>query len=137
MAKDMTKTVKIILIIASIAVALVIGTYLFIVALWNGAFNFMLPKEIATYNSPNGEYSLVFEQMGDPEWPFGPTDVRLTLKKHDGKIIERISTQLSDDGANASEYNIASITWNDDAVIVVLRASEMKDKEVLIAYNKS
>ena len=133
----MRKTGKIILIILSIAVALVIGTYLFIGALWGGAFNFMLPKEIVTYNSPDGEYSLIFEQMGDPQWPFGPTDVRLTLKNHDGKIIERVSTQLSDDGANASEHNIASVFWNDDAVIVVLRASEMNDKEVSIAYNKS
>ena len=133
----MRKTGKIILIILSIAVALVIGTYLFVGALWGGAFNFMLPKEIVTYNSPNGEYSLIFEQMGDPQWPFGPTDVRLTLKNHDGKIIERVSTQLSDDGANASEHNIASVFWNDDAVIVVLRASEMNDKEVSIAYNKS
>ena len=97
----------------------------------------MLPEEIATYNSPDGEYSLVFEQMGDPAWPFGPTDVRLTLKEHNGKIIERVSTQIQNDGVNASEHNIASISWNDDAVIVVLRASEMKDKEVSIAYNKS
>ncbi len=133
----MSKTGKIILLILSIVVALIIGCCLLVVAFWNGTFNFMLPKEIATYNSPDGEYSLVFEQMGDPQWPFGPTDVRLTLKNHDGQIIERVSTQLRDDGANASEHNIASISWNDDAVIVILRASEMKDKEVSIAYNKS
>ena len=71
--------------------------------------NFMLPKEISTYNSTDGEYSLVFEQMGDPQWPFGPTDVRLTLKNYDGKIIERASTQLSNDGGNAGEHNIAFI----------------------------
>ena len=76
-------------------------------------------------------------QMGDPAWPFGPTDVRLTLKNNNGKIIERVSTQLNDDGTNASENNIASISWNSDEVVVVLRASEMKDKEVSIAYNKS
>ncbi len=133
----MSKTVKIILIILSIAVAFIIGAGLFISALWNGAFNFMLPKEIATYNSPDGNYSLVFEQMGDPEWSFGPTDIRLTLKDHDGKIIERVSAQLFDDGVNASEYNIESISWNEDAVIVIIRASEMKDKEVSIAYNKN
>ena len=131
----MSKAGKIILIIFLIVVALIIGAWLFIGALWSGAFNFMFPEEIATYNSPDGEYSLVFEQMGDPGWPFGPTDVRLTLKNHDGKIIERVSTQVFNDGANASEYNIASISWNDDAVIIVLRASEMKDKEVSIAYN--
>lgn len=135
-AKGMSKTAKSVVIILSIAVAFIIGAYLFIGALWNGAFNFIQPKEIRTYNSPDGKYSLVFEQMGDPQWPFGPTDVRLTLKTHDGKNIERVSTQLSNDGVNASEYNIASISWNDDAVIVILRASEMKDKEISIAYSK-
>ncbi len=133
----MNKAGKIILIILSIVVALIVGGYLLVVAFWNGTFNFMLPKEIATYHSPDAEYSLVFEQMGNPAWPFGPTDVRLTLKNCNGEIIERVSTQLSDDGANASEHNIASISWNDDAVIVVLRASEMQDKEISIAYNKS
>ena len=133
----MNKAGKIILIILSIVVVLIVGGYLLVVAFWNGTFNFMLPKEIATYHSPDAEYSLVFEQMGDPAWPFGPTDVRLTLKNCNGEIIERVSTQLSDDGANASEHNIASISWNDDAVIVVLRASEMRDKEISIAYNKS
>ena len=133
----MNKAVKVVLIIVSIAVALIIGAWLFIGAVWSGVFNFSLPNEIATYHSPDGEYSLVFEQMGDPEWPFGPTDVRLTLKNHDGKIVERVSTQVFNDGGNASEYNVASVSWNDDSVIVVLRACEMEDKEVSIAYEKS
>ena len=133
----MSKAVKGVFIIISIAVALIIGAWLFIGAIWSGAFNFLLPNEIATYHSPDGEYSLIFEQMGDPGWPFGPTDVRLTLKNHDGKIIERVSTQVFNDGTNASEYNIASVSWNDDTVIVVLRACEMEDKEVSIAYKKS
>ncbi len=133
----MGKAGKIVLLILLITVVLIIGAYLFIIALWNGAFNFMLPREISTYDSPDEEYVLIFEQMGDPAWPFGSTDVRLTLKNNDGKIIKRISTQLHDDGANASEHNIASISWNDDAVIVILRASEMEDKELLIAYSTS
>ena len=133
----MGKTGKTILIVLLIVLALIVGTFLLVGALWSGVLNFMLPKEIATYHSPDGEYSLVFEQMGDPAWPFGPTDVRLTLKNNNGKVIERVSTQLSDDGANASENNIASISWNSDEVVVVLRASEMKDKEVSIAYNNS
>ena len=132
----MSKTGKIVRIILSIAAAFIIGTYLFVGALWSGAFNFMHPKEIDVYHSPDGAYLLVFEQMGDPQWPFGPTDIRLTLKNRDGKVIERVSAQLSDDGANAGEHNIASVSWNVDAVVVVLRASEMKDKEVSIAYQK-
>ena len=133
----MAKAGKVILIILAVAVAFMFGVFLFVGALWNGTFNFMLPKEVATYQSPDGEYSLVFEQMGDPAWPFGPTDVRLTLKTNKGKIIERVSTQLNDDGTSASENNIASVSWNDDAVVIILRASEMKDKEVVISYNKN
>ena len=133
--KDMSKAGKIVLLIVTIAVVFIIGTYLFIGALWSGALNFMLPKEIATYNSPDGEYSLVFEQMGDPAWPFGPTDVRLTLKDYKGKIIERVSTQVHNDGGCANESSIKSIFWNNDAVVVVLQGAEMEDKEVSIAYN--
>lgn len=133
----MNKTVKILLIILSVVFALIICACFFISALWSGTFNFLQPKEIGTYSSPDGEYSLIFEQMGDPQWPFGPTDVRLTLKNDDGKIIDRVSTQINDDGANASKHNIESISWNDNVVIIVLGASEMIDKEISIPYNKS
>ncbi len=133
--KNMVKVGKIVLLILLSAVALLMVACVFIGAFWSGAFNFMFPKEIATYNSPDGEYSIVFEQMGDPAWPFGPTDVRFTLKNHDGKIIKRVSTQIHDDGACASEHHVTSVSWNDNAVVVVLRGSEMQDKEVSIAYN--
>ena len=132
----MTKAGKIVLTIVSVVIVLIISAWLFVGALWTGAFNFMFPEEIATYHSPNGEYSLVFEQMGDPAWPFGPADVRLTLKNHTGKIIERVSAQVFNDGGSASKDNIASISWSDDAVIIVLSACEMEDKEVSIAYTK-
>ena len=132
----MTKAGKIVLTIVSVVIVLIISAWLFVGALWTGAFNFMFPEEVATYHSPNGEYSLVFEQMGDPAWPFGPADVRLTLRNHTGKIIERVSAQVFNDGGSASKDNIASIAWNDDAVIIVLSACEMEDKEVSIAYTK-
>ena len=132
----MSKAGKIIWIIAAAALVLIIGAWLLIGAIWSGAFNFMLPSEIATYQSPDKAYSLVFEQMGDPAWPFGPTDVRLTLKNPDGKIMDRISTQVFNDGGNASEDNIASVSWNRNAVIVVLRSWEAEDQEVSLAYRK-
>ncbi len=96
-----------------------------------------IQRKLQLTKAQMGNIPLFFEQMGDPKWPFGPTDIRLTLKNHDGKIIESVSAQLSDDGANAGEHNIAAVFWNDDAVTVVLRASEMEDREVSIAYNKN
>ena len=132
----MSKIGKVVLIILLLALGLMVAAWFFVGALWSGAFNFMFPKEVATYNSPNTEYSLVFEQMGDPAWPFGPADVRLTLKNSNGKVINRISTQVFNDGGPASEWNMKSIFWMDDAVVVILQGAEMEDKEVSISYNK-
>lgn len=131
----MSKLRKTVSITILIMFALIIGFCFLFAAWWNGFLNFMLPREISAYNSPDGEYALVFEQMGDPEWPFGATDIRLTLKNEKGKVIKRISTQLHDDGANAGEHNVASVQWDDEGVSVVLRASEMEDKEVVIGYS--
>ena len=75
--------------------------------------------------------------MGSPGWPFGAADVRLTLENHKGKKINRLSTQIHNDGGNADEWNIKSITWNDDAVVIILRGAEMEDKEVTLAYKKT
>lgn len=133
----MNKILKTALIISSIIVVFIMGGLSFNWCPFDGTFNFVCPKEIATYNSPDNEFFLIFEQMGEPQWPFGSTDIRLTLKNHDGKIMERVSTQLLDDGANASEHNIESVSWNDKAVTIVLKASEMEEKEITIAYNKS
>ena len=94
----------------------------------------MFPREIATYQSPDGEYTLVFEQLGEPGFPFGPADVRLTLKNEKGRRVDRVSTSIYEDGANASEYNIQSISWGEDGVTVVLKASEMKNKRVVLLY---
>ena len=132
----MSKIGKIVLIILLLALGLMVAAWLFVGALWSGAFNFMFPHEVATYHSPDTEYSLVFEQMGDPAWPFGPADVRLTLKNSDGKVIKRVSTQVFNDGGAASEWNIKSISWDNDAVIVILQGAEMEDTEVPISYNK-
>ena len=133
----MNKPQKTILLILSIVVALIIVMYLLCIASWHGVFDSKAIKEIATYDSPGGEYLLIFEQKGDPAWPYGPADVRLTLKDHNGKMINRVSTQIFDDGCSAGEHSIVSVSWNEDAVVVVLCGSEMKDKEVVIPYNPS
>ena len=131
----MSRIMKTILTVLFFAVVIIIGAGLVISVFWNDGFDVKRPREIGVYNSPNGEYELVFEQMGDPQWPFGPTDVRLTLKTDDGDVICRVDATLYNDGANAGEGNIVSVVWNDDDVTVILRAAEMEDKEVTLPYN--
>ena len=115
----------------SIAVACIMG---------GCSFNFMSSEEvteIATYKSSDGEYLLVFEQIGEIAGPFGPADVRMTLINHTGEMIDRVSDQIFNDGGNAGKHNVVSVSWNHEAVVVILRGSEMKDKEVVIQYHKS
>ena len=132
----MNRIGKTILVTLSILVALIIVMYLLCMAAWHGVFDRKAIKEIATYDSPDGEYSLIFEQIGDPAWPYGPADVRLTLKDHNGKMIDRVSAKIQDDGCSADEHSVESVSWKEDAVVIVLCGSEMKDKEVVIPYNK-
>ena len=134
----MKKAFKVVLILLAVALAI---TLLFWFLSWfliivhsSGVFNFLSPKEIATYDSPDGKYTLVFEQLGDPEWPFGPTDIRFTLKNSNGKRIERVSTKVGNDGAPAMEYNIQSITWKETEVVIAVEGNEMEDQVIIIKY---
>lgn len=99
---------------------------------WNGAFNKLDIRNITSYE--NNGYTLSFQQLGEPQWSFGPTYVRLLLKDQQGKIIKKYDTSISDDGVDAGEHNIASVEWFDDKVIVVLQASEMEDREIIIPF---
>ena len=123
---------KIVLIILSTLFVIVItfiGTF---VLWWNGAFNKFDVRDIVSYEE-NG-YTLTFQQLGEPQWSFGPTYVRLLLKDQQGKIIKKYDTSISDDGVDAGEHNVASVEWFDDKVVVVLQASEMEDREIIIPF---
>lgn len=123
---------KIILILLSILFVIVIAFIGTFVLWWNGAFNKFDVRDIVSYEE-NG-YTLTFQQLGEPQWSFGSTDVRLLLKDQQGKILKEYDTSIQDDGANAGERNIASVEWFDDKVIVILCASEMEDREIVIPF---
>ena len=123
---------KIILILLSILFVIVIALIGTFVLWWNGAFNVFDVRDIASYEEYG--YTLTFQQLGEPQWSFGSTDVRLLLKDQQGKILKKYDTSIQDDGANAGERNIASVEWFDDKVIVILQASEMEDREIIIPF---
>lgn len=118
---------KIVSIVLAVILALVAFVGLFDIW-WNGGFNASSPREIATYTSPDGEYALIFEQLGDARWPFGPADVRLTLKTGKGVYIDQINAKVYNDGGNAYPRNILSIQWGEDTVTVILGRGEQRDQ---------
>lgn len=123
---------KIVLIILSTLFVIVIAFIGAFVLWWNGAFNKFDVRDIVSYEEDG--YTLTFQQLGEPQWPFGPTYVRLLLKDQQGKIIKKYDTSISDDGVDAGEHNVASVEWFDDKVVVVLQASEMEDREIIIPF---
>lgn len=125
----MRKNKIVLIILSTLFVIAFIGTF---VLWWNGAFNKFDVRDIVSYEE-NG-YTLTFQQLGEPQWSFGPTYVRLLLKDQQGKIIKKYDTSISDDGVDAGEHNVASVEWFDDKVVVVLQASEMEDREIIIPF---
>ncbi len=109
-------------------------SFLFIGAAWSDTLNFLAPSEIAEYKSPDRQYTLVFYQLGSPDWPFGETDVRFKLKDARGRKLNSVDTTIQDDGSSATEYNVKRVVWLEDRVEVTLQASEMNDKKVKIEY---
>ncbi len=102
----------------------------------SGAFNKLKVADVASFESPDSEYIVIYQQLGDPRWPFGGTEVRLTLKNINGNKLNSVDTEIYDDGGNAGKGNIESIEWKSDSVVIVLRASEMPDKTVELKYKK-
>ena len=90
--------------------------------------------DIASFDSPDGQYILVFQQVGEP-FSFGPADVRLTLKEKSGAVVDSIDEKVFNDGANAFKENIKDVDWTYDSVIVTLYSTESPDKTVAVRYN--
>lgn len=130
----MAKWLRITLILLAVLFAIAVAFIGLVWISWSGALNFLFPHEVATYESPDGEYTLVFEQMGSPHWTFGPTDVRLTLKNSRRRIIGRVSAQLYNDGVNARPENIKSIHWGENEVVLIIRHFDTPEElEVILS----
>ena len=122
---------KVVSIVLAVILALIVFVGLFDIW-WNGGFNASSPREIATYTSPDGEYILVFEQLGDAVWPFGPADIRLTLETSKGVYIDKIDAKVYNVGGNAYPRHIKSIQWDEDTVTVILDRVEQRDQGYIL-----
>ena len=105
--------------------ALAAAVILLFLLLWTGAFYYkteLEPTPVITEVSPNGEAELTIYQIGEPAWPFGPTDCRFVLQIAGARVI-KYGFSIHDDGAPATEGNFR-ITWKQDHVEILVRASE-------------
>ena len=85
--------------------------------------------------SPDGTYELSFQQVGDPDWPFGYTHARLVLKNGKRVIIKQ-TFDIADDGAKAT-INSWNVDWKDTSVEVIISGTEQEDVLYVLKFDGS
>lgn len=89
--------------------------------------------EVASYSSSDGTYELFFQQVGDPEWPFGNTHARLVLKA-DSRTIVKHSFDVANDGKYVHS-DFCQVTWKADCVEAVISGEEQKDIRYILYFD--
>lgn len=112
--------------LGSIAVmALVLGTFAYVIH-----YRIRLVDASA---SPDGAYEILFQQVGDPEFPFGRTHARLVLRKGNRTVIKK-SIEIADDGTNASPNNW-DVRWEEASVEVMIYGDEQYDVQYTLNFD--
>ena len=125
----MRKVIKIILIIVAtifVILGIFISCYIYITTI--------KVTNVSEYTNPTNKYTILFQAVGEPEWPFGKTKVKITLLDDNKKEIESFTYHISDDGAMAREENI-DVKWFENYVEVTLSGSEQDDDIYKMYFN--
>lgn len=83
--------------------------------------------------SQDGKYELLFQQIGDPDWPFGFTHARLVLKDELGTIA-KYSFDVGNDGASVHSDSW-QVTWKEDSVEAVISGEEQNDEQYILYFD--
>ena len=88
---------------------------------------------VASSASPDGQYELLFEQIGEPDWPFGYTHAELVLKD-ESKTVAKLSFDVANDGGiiDAENWNV---TWKESCVEAVISGEEQSDNQFVLYFN--
>ena len=54
--------------------------------------------DVDTQTSPDGRCRLLLQMKGEPDWPFGSTYGRITVR-YDNEILKKLDFEIRDDGA--------------------------------------
>lgn len=108
-----------------VIITLLIGIFIYIT-------KFKL-KDISQHINEDKGYCVIFQQIGEPDFPFGATSVKVTLFDKNNKKIETVKKKIFDDGATASENKI-KVEWLEDYVQITLMGSEQNDSITKMHY---
>lgn len=119
--KGMKIGLVILAIVSSVVLTmLVIGTCIVIVIVYISDYRV---TERTTDQSPDGEYSVLYQNIGEAGFPFGPIKVRVSFY-HGTELIDSYEDEISDDGGTGWTETV----WYDYGADTILMGSEMQPK---------
>ena len=91
--------------------------------------------DVDTQTSPDGRCRLLLQMKGEPDWPFGSTYGRITVR-YDNEILKKLDFEIRDDGAMLQKGNW-NVVWGLAGVQITLQGSEQEDQVIQIMYDGS
>lgn len=104
---------------------IIAAIFILLLLLLGGSFYYKTElelKPVVQEVSPDGRAELTVSMVGEPAWPFGPTDCRFELYV-EGKRVVKHGFSIHNDGVSATENNF-SVTWHKDHVEILATAEE-------------
>ncbi len=88
--------------------------------------------ELLRETSPNGDYVIVINEKGEPDWPFGADHIEVRLFENTGGDGYRISFEadVHSDGGHAGY----KVEWLDDSVQIVLSGKEQPTAYYILPF---
>ena len=82
-------------------------------------------SDIDAATSPDGKHEIVFQTVGEPDWPFGYSHARIVLKRN-GETVAKRKFDVANDGGALHPENW-SIRWEENCVKVIISGEEQPD----------
>ncbi|MCR5255205.1 MAG: hypothetical protein K6D96_04665 [Acetatifactor sp.] len=89
--------------------------------------------DVAREVSPDGRYSLLFQEKGEADFPFGSSHGKVTLFDGEEKV-NKFFVDIADDGGAFRPANF-NVEWMPAGVIIIFSGSEQADEEVDLLYD--
>lgn len=93
-----------------------------------GSFTYVTRYRISDIDvaaSPDGTHEIVFQAVGEPDWPFGYSHARIVLK-HNGETVTKCKFDVANDGGVLHPDNW-NVCWEENCVKVIISGEEQPD----------
>lgn len=114
----------------------ILGTVSLLIVILVGSLTYITSYKVNNVDSSvssDGKFELLFQQIGDPDFPFGYTHTRLVLKEG-SETIAKYSFDVANDGGNVSSKSW-QVTWRENCVEAVISGEEQNDIQYILYFD--